>query len=343
MACGRSAPQGTQFAFNGQAHLPARHAGMLHLPAHGLPADRRRAWKRIISVCQAHGLNHIRFHSWCPPEAAFVAADELGFYFQVEMRGVGQPGRNHRRRPAARPVAYAEGDRICNAYGNHPSFLLMAYGNEPAGRDAEFLALWVTYWSKRDPRRLYTSGAGWPRSPRTSFTTPSEPRIQLWGAGLNSRINALPPETAHRLPRLCRQAGCRWSATRSASGASIRTSTRSTSTPACSSPRTSRSSATSSTANHMGDQAHDFLIASGKLQALCYKEEIESALRTPGIRRLPTARPARLPRPGHGVGRRARPVLGRERLCHGGRVPPLLQQHRAAGALDKRYWRTGER
>ena len=33
----------------------------------------------------------------------------------------------------------------------------------------------------------------------------------------------------------------------------------------------------------MGDQARDFLMASGKLQTLCYKEEIESALRTPGF------------------------------------------------------------
>ena len=40
-------------------------------------------WKRIIGICKNHGLNHMRFHLWCPPEAAFVAADELGFYFQV--------------------------------------------------------------------------------------------------------------------------------------------------------------------------------------------------------------------------------------------------------------------
>ena len=36
-------------------------------------------------------------------------------------------------------------------------------------------------------------------------------------------------------------------------------------------------------AHGMVDQARDFLLASGKLQALCYKEEIESALRTPGM------------------------------------------------------------
>ncbi len=34
--------QGTQITLNGQADFPARHAGMLHLPAHGLPAHRCR-------------------------------------------------------------------------------------------------------------------------------------------------------------------------------------------------------------------------------------------------------------------------------------------------------------
>jgi hypothetical protein len=33
----------------------------------------------------------------------------------------------------------------------------------------------------------------------------------------------------------------------------------------------------------MGDQAEDFLMSSGKLQALCYKADIEAALRTPGF------------------------------------------------------------
>jgi hypothetical protein len=35
--------------------------------------------------------------------------------------------------------------------------------------------------------------------------------------------------------------------------------------------------------NNMGDQGDDFLMASGKLQALCYKAEIEAALRTSGF------------------------------------------------------------
>jgi len=56
--------------------------------AAGLPrpthATNRPSRRRILRTIRAHGLNHVRFHSWCPPEAAFTAGDELGVYFQIE-------------------------------------------------------------------------------------------------------------------------------------------------------------------------------------------------------------------------------------------------------------------
>ncbi len=85
----------------------------------------------------------------------------------------------------------------------------------------------------------------------------------------------------------------------------------------------------------MGDQAHDFLMASGKLQALCYKEEIESALRTPGFGGFQLLDLHDFPGQGHGAGGRARPVLGLEGLYQRRRAPPLLQQHRAAGSAGQ--------
>ena len=69
-----------QFVLNGR---PTFFRGTLEcciFPLTGYPPTDVDAWKRLIRICQAHGLNHIRFHSWCPPEAAFAAADELGFY-----------------------------------------------------------------------------------------------------------------------------------------------------------------------------------------------------------------------------------------------------------------------
>jgi hypothetical protein len=53
-------------------------------PITGYPAMDVASWKKIIQTCKDYGLNGIRFHSWCPPEAAFEAADEMGFYLQPE-------------------------------------------------------------------------------------------------------------------------------------------------------------------------------------------------------------------------------------------------------------------
>jgi beta-galactosidase/beta-glucuronidase len=78
---------GKQIAINGNAvHLRGTvdNAGF---PLTGYPPTDRDSWRRIISVCKDYGMNHIRFHSWCPPEAAFAAADELGVYLQVEAGG----------------------------------------------------------------------------------------------------------------------------------------------------------------------------------------------------------------------------------------------------------------
>ena len=91
-----------------------------------------------------------------------------------------------------------EAERIVNAYGNHPSFCMMAYGNEPTGKHSnDYLAQFVSYWKENDSRRLYTSAAGWPNLPVNDFLSDSNPRIQQWGAGVTSIINAQPPSTTY--------------------------------------------------------------------------------------------------------------------------------------------------
>ena len=75
---------------------------------------------------------------------------------------------------------YEEANRILAAYGNHPSFLLMAYGNEPAGKDKEYLTAWVNHYKAADARRLYTSAAGWPQIAANQFHVTPDPRIQAW-------------------------------------------------------------------------------------------------------------------------------------------------------------------
>jgi hypothetical protein len=276
---------GTQFVLNGCKIFLRGTLECSIFPLTGYPATDLDYWRKIVSTCKSHGLNHIRFHSWCPPEAAFIAADELGFYYQVECASwANGKGSGLGKGLSVDEWLYDEGRAITRAYGNHPSFMLMAYGNEPGGKHQAYLAKWCSYWKERDSRRLYTSGAGWPMIAESDFNSSPKPRIQRWGEGLRSIINSKPPCTDYDWsdfvkkhtdkPTISHEIG-EW----------------------CVYPdfnEIKKYSGVFQAKNfeifrellenrHMSDQAHDFLMASGKLQTLCYKADIEAALRTDGF------------------------------------------------------------
>jgi hypothetical protein len=275
---------GTQFTINGLKTFLRGTLECCIFPLTGYPHMDADGWLRIIRVAKAHGLNHFRFHSWCPPEAAFIAADQLGFFFHVECASWANQGSTVGDGKNTDGFLYSEGDRILKNYGNHPSFSMLAYGNEPAGNNqVRFLGDLVSYWKAKDPRRLYTSAAGWAIIPENQFHSDYHPRIHYWQANLTCRLNSKPPETVtdyreiinkYNVPVVSHEIG-QWcvypnfdeikkytGVTRAYNFEIFRESL---------------------AENHMLDQAHDFLMASGKLQTLCYKEEIESALRTPGF------------------------------------------------------------
>lgn len=122
-------------------------------PITGYPATDVKEWKRIMGTVKDYGMNHIRFHSWCPPEAAFDAADELGLYLQVELpMWIKDVGRCHARRDFFEKEMYA----ILDEYGNHPSFILYCNGNENEG-DFAVLEDLVKKGQAYDPRHLYSA------------------------------------------------------------------------------------------------------------------------------------------------------------------------------------------
>ncbi len=271
---------GTRFALNGRQVFLRGTLECCIFPKTGYPPTDVDEWLRILHAVRAHGLNHLRFHSWCPPEAAFTAADRLGFIFQVECPAWARIG-------DGKPIddfIYAEGDRILRAYGNHPSFCMLAYGNEPAGpHQGEFLTELIDYWRQKDPRRLYTGASGWPILDANEYHVTPKPRVHAWGEGLRSRFNAEPLQTRidyrafieqHEAPVVSHEIG-QWCVF-----PNLREVAKYTGSLKAKNFEITRDLLE---ANHMLDQAEDFLMASGKLQALCYKEEIEAALRTPGM------------------------------------------------------------
>ena len=253
-------------------------------PRTGHPPTDVASWKRIIGVARDHGLNLFRFHSWCPPEAAFIAGDELGFYFQVEAATwPNQSTTLGDGKPIDRWIM-TETDRILRAYGNHPSFLLFSSCNEPGGdHSAAFLTGWVTHARQMDPRHLYAAGSGWPQISGVDYDVTPDPRVQGWGAGLSSRINAASPETRtdyreiigkHTVPVVSHEIG-QWCVFPNFAEITKYTGYLK--------PKNFEIFRDFLVAHGMGHQAADFLHASGKLQVQCYKEDIESALRTPGM------------------------------------------------------------
>ena len=145
-------PRGSQFAINGRTtFLRGKRDGCV-FPETGHPPMEAAGWLKYLSVCRDYGINHIRFHTWTPPEAAFAAADQLGMYLQPELPFWGAYS------SAIREALWPEAERIIEAYGNHPSFVMLALGNE-CGGDRAIMAEMVKSLRARDRRHLYAQGS----------------------------------------------------------------------------------------------------------------------------------------------------------------------------------------
>ncbi|WP_197901628.1 sugar-binding domain-containing protein [Rhodocytophaga rosea] len=276
--------KGTQFTINGRPTFLRGTLECAIFPKTGYPPTDVASWARIFEVCKSYGLNHMRFHSWCPPKAAFEAADHAGFYLQLESSSWANQGATIGDGAPLDQYIYAESERMVKAYGNHPSFCMLTYGNEPAGKNhVTYLINFVKHWQQKDPRRLYTTGAGWPVVPESDYNSTPDPRIQAWGAGLKSIINSKPPSSnydwtdtiakwqhptvSHEIGQWCVYPDfkeiAKYDGVLKARNFEI---------------------FQEKLQNHgMASLADSFLLASGKLQALCYKADIEAALRTPGF------------------------------------------------------------
>lgn len=253
-------------------------------PLTGHPPMEKAAWATLIGQAKAYGLNHLRFHSWCPPKAAFEAADEAGFYYQVEL-----PHWSLRFGEDKKTTQFllGEADKMLQEYGNHPSFVLMALGNELEG-DAVLMNATVADLRAKDKRHLYMTTAysfqyplGVIAQPEDDyFVTQKTDKGWIRGQGI---FNAQAPNfnedyTANSehvpVPLISHEIG----------QYSVYPDMR----------EIEKYTGVLTPLNFMAirkeleekgliDLADDFTYASGKLAAMLYKEEIERALKTPSF------------------------------------------------------------
>lgn len=280
--------EGRQFYINNRKTWIRGTVGNCCFPLTGYPPTDETSWIRIFTKCKEYGLNMMRFHSYCPPEAAFAAADKVGFYLQPE--GPSWPNHGVKLGVGMSIDHYLlnETKRMVEKYGNHPSFCMLAAGNEPAGNWVKWVGDFTDYWrSTGDNRRVYCGasvGGGWAFDPKSDYHVKGGARGLTWDKGAPQSTDNFDAQVVSFLqkgrkpvtfdinePYLSHEQG-QW----------------------CAFPDLKETSqyigaykagnfeifADMLKDNGMANQAEKFLMASGKLQTLAYKYEMERNLRT---------------------------------------------------------------
>ncbi|MBQ8135898.1 MAG: hypothetical protein IJ174_00490, partial [Clostridia bacterium] len=140
----------------------------LIFPKTGFAPCDPEAWERHMETVKAYGLNHLRCHTCCPPEAAFEAADRAGVYLEPELPfwGTLLDTEDEKFASSGQQALFEEGLRILRTYGHHPSFALFSLGNELWG-SKETMAKWIRAYRAIRPDILFLSGSN------NFFVTPS--------------------------------------------------------------------------------------------------------------------------------------------------------------------------
>lgn len=253
-------------------------------PLKGYPPMEKEGWEKVFINARQWGLNHLRFHSWCPPKAAFEAADEMGFYLQVELPLWSLVVNKD---TAMNRFLYEEADRIIAEYGNHPSFCFWSLGNE-LQPDFTYLNDFVKRLKAKDKRHLYTTTAytfekghgSWPEPEDEFFITQTTKKGWVRGQGVfdaksptfdkdyvASIEGMTVPLVTHEIGQYAVYPNM----------AEIEKYT------GVLEPLNFKAVKADLKNKGLLSKANDYLMASGKLAAILYKEEIERALKTKGI------------------------------------------------------------
>ncbi len=254
-------------------------------PLTGYPPHDEEFWSRLMGTVKEYGLNFVRFHSWCPPHAAFSAADRLGVYILCEMpiwlnydvckndTGGDMIHRDYYTREAI---------NISHTFGNHPSFIMFSNGNELLG-DFAMLEDITTQVKAIDDRRLYTMTSNFdhPAAPCEDFLLAFEiygerVRLQVFHDVISEDtcINYDKAVLTSPLPLISFEVGqyCVYpdvDSVKDYTGNLL--------------PLNFEIIREDMKKKGIYDRLSDYVYASGRFSSMMYKEELEAALRTKGM------------------------------------------------------------
>lgn len=282
----------SKLLINGKPVFLRGNLDCVHFPLTGYPSCQVEDWERIFRIYKDYGLNHVRFHSWCPPEAAFVAADRIGIYIQAEtiwidwwmtntppdrkdMITKGNPeglGKN----PSADSFVQQELSRMIESYGNHPSFVMQCIGNELGNSDFSIMESWMKPLREKDSRRLYAVSSARKIMPVDQYAVThhidgiGNTRGLRGGASTDWDFEDVYSRSG--IPVLSHEIGQwpvypRWEEIKKYKGVLK--------------ARNFEEFREQARKNHLEEQNDDLVAASGALNQIMYKYEIESFLRTP--------------------------------------------------------------
>ena len=150
---------GGHFQLNGRSVFLRSESNCAVFPETGHCPMAVEDWRAILQTYRDYGVNCMRFHSHCPPEAAFAAADELGMMMQPELSHWNP--NDAFASPESQTYYRAELLGILRALANHPSFVMLTLGNELLADEAghAFMAALLDEARAFDPTRLYAEGS----------------------------------------------------------------------------------------------------------------------------------------------------------------------------------------
>ena len=289
------AAAGGRLTLNGRPFFVRGEANCAVWPETGHPPMDADSWRRSLRTLRACGVNCVRFHSHCPPEAAFAAADELGLLLQPELSD--WDAGDALTAPGSEAYYTAELRGLLAMLANHPSFVMLTLGNELHAGAAGHAAMnrLLALARRLDGTRLYANGSNTHYGEQGTDAASDFYTAMRWhGQDLRAAFDRMQGALNNAYPDLRTDYGPALAALRRESAQPVFSFEvgqyqvlpdfgEIESFHGVTVPRNLQTLQARAAARGLAENWPARVAASGELALLCYRAEVEAALRTEGM------------------------------------------------------------